>query len=270
MHTEGNPKALRIVKIIDVIKENKGVCTLTFSDPLNTHPGQFVMVWIPGVDEIPMSISINGETKGMTIKAIGKATTALNRLSPGAKVGIRGPYGTYFEKRSKDILVVAGGIGIAPILPFIEGRQDDDINITVALGAITKDELVFENRLKEECKGLFIATDDGSAGFHGFVTDLAMEIAEKQKIDEILTCGPEIMILKMVEFAKKNDLKIQASLERYMKCGVGICDSCAINGYHICRDGPVFSEDILFKLNDLGKFKRDVCGRKVNFCVINK
>jgi dihydroorotate dehydrogenase electron transfer subunit len=158
---------------------------------------------------------------------------------------------------------VAGGIGIAPILPFIEAHQDEDTSIYVALGAVTKDELVFENRLKDKCTELHIATDDGSAGYHGFVTNLSMEIAKKQNVEEILTCGPEIMMIKMVDFAKDNDLKIQASLERYMKCGVGICDSCAINGFHICRDGPVFSEDVLFNLDDFGKFKRDVCGRKV-------
>ncbi len=263
MPIENNPKAQRIVKIIDVIIENRSVATLTFSDPASAHPGQFVMVWIPGVDEIPMSISTNGKKKGMTIKAIGEATNALNNLSPGAKIGIRGPYGTYFQKRNKNVLVVAGGIGIAPILPFIEGHQDDDMNLTVALGAVTKEELVFEERLKGKCKELHIATDDGSAGYHGFVTNLAMEIAENNNIQEILTCGPEIMMVKMVEFAQKNNLKIQASLERYMKCGVGICDSCAIDGFHICRDGPVFSEETLFKLNDLGKFKRDVCGRRV-------
>lgn len=263
LHTEGNPKSQRIVEIIDVIQENKNVNTLTFSDSGNAYPGQFVMVWIPKVDEIPMSISINGKKKGMTIKAIGEATNALNQLSPGAKIGIRGPFGTYFQKRAKNILVVAGGIGIAPILPFIEGHQEDDVEITVALGAVTKNELVFEERLKGKCKELFIATDDGSAGYHGFVTNLAMEIAQREKIQEILTCGPEIMMVKMVDFAKKNNLKIQASLERYMKCGVGICDSCAINGFHICQNGPVFSEEVLFKLDDFGKFKRDGCGRKV-------
>jgi dihydroorotate dehydrogenase electron transfer subunit len=252
-----------VVKIIDVFKENRSVSTLTFADPENAHPGQFVMVWVPGVDEIPMSISINGEKKGMTIKAIGEATDALNNLSLGDKIGIRGPYGTYFKPRTKNILVVAGGIGIAPILPFIEGHQKDDIQIIVALGAVTKEELVFEERLKGKCKELHVATDDGSFGYHGFVTDLAMDIAKKNNIEEILTCGPEIMMVKMVEFAQNNNLKIQASLERYMKCGVGICDSCAIDGFHICRDGPVFSEDVLFKLNDLGQFKRDVCGRRV-------
>jgi dihydroorotate dehydrogenase electron transfer subunit len=261
LHIKGNKKAQRIVNITNVVEENKNVKTIFFKDPNNAYPGQFVMVWIPGVDEIPMSISINSEEKGMTIKGIGEATNALNQLKPQDRIGVRGPYGTFFKPRRKNILVVAGGIGIAPIFPFIEGNRDEALEITVALGAVTSDELVFEDRLKDRCKELRIATDDGSKGYHGFVTDLAQEMISTGNIDEIFTCGPEIMITKIVDLAKKEDLLIQASLERYMKCGVGICDSCAINGYHICRDGPVFSEDMLFNLADLGEFKRDPSGR---------
>jgi dihydroorotate dehydrogenase electron transfer subunit len=210
-----------------------------------------------------MSLSIVSEEKGITIKQIGEATQALNHLIHGDKIGIRGPYGTFFKPRGKNILVVAGGIGIAPILPLIENTKNEDVKMIVALGAVTSSELVFEKRLQGQCHDLKIATDDGSEGYHGFVTDLANEIIENEVIDEILTCGPEIMIKKMVNLAKQKNIKIQASLERYMKCGVGICDSCAINGYHICRDGPVFSEDLLPILDDLGKFKRDPSGKKV-------
>lgn len=264
MLSKGNEKSQRIVKITKVIEENPNVKTLMFNDPAIGRAGQFLMVWIPGVDEIPMSISISGEEKGMTIKQIGEATFALNKLKPGARIGIRGPYGTFFKARGKEVLVVAGGIGIAPILPLIEDQNKEDIKFHVALGAVKSSELVFEKRLQGQCHNLKIATDDGSSGYHGFVTDLAKEIAESEPIDEILTCGPEIMIMKMVDFAKQKNIKIQASLERYMKCGMGICDSCAINGYHICREGPVFSEDLLFVLDELGKFKRDPSGKKIH------
>jgi dihydroorotate dehydrogenase electron transfer subunit len=210
-----------------------------------------------------MSISQNGEYKGMTIKQIGPATNALNGLKPGDKIGIRGPYGTFFQPRGKKILVVAGGIGIVPILPFIESNSSEDIEVYVALGAVTSSELVFDQRLQGKCNGLYLATDDGSVGYHGFVTELAKEVILREGIDEIFTCGPEIMIKKMVDFAKENNILIQASLERYMKCGLGLCDSCAIDGHHVCRDGPVFSEKVLFSLDDLGNYKRDRCGKKV-------
>lgn len=263
LHTKTNVKLQRIVKITDVIEENPNVKTLLFRDSGNALSGQFVMVWIPKVDEIPMSISVNGEYKGMTIKQIGPATNALNNLKPGDKIGIRGPYGTFFIPRGKKILVVAGGIGIAPILPFIETNNKEDAEVYVTLGAVTSSELVFDKRLQEKCNGFCIATDDGSEGYHGFVTDLAKDIISKEGIDEIFTCGPEIMIKKMVDFAKENNILIQASLERYMKCGIGLCDSCAVDGHHVCRDGPVFSEKVLFSLDDLGNYKRDKCGRKV-------
>jgi dihydroorotate dehydrogenase electron transfer subunit len=263
LHTKTNVKSQRIVKITDVVEENPNVKTLMFRDPNNAFAGQFVMVWIPKVDEIPMSISQNGEYKGMTIKQIGAATNALNNLKTGDKIGIRGPYGTFFRSRGKKILVVAGGIGIAPILPFIETNNREDAEVYVALGAVTSSELVFDQRLQGKCNELYMATDDGSVGYHGFVTDLAKEVVLREGIDEIFTCGPEIMIKKMVDFAKENNILIQASLERYMKCGVGLCDSCAIDGLHVCRDGPVFSEKVLFSLDDLGNYKRDRCGRKV-------
>jgi dihydroorotate dehydrogenase electron transfer subunit len=211
-----------------------------------------------------MSISQNGEFQGMTIKQIGPATNALNSLRAGDKIGIRGTYGTFFRSRGKKILVVAGGIGIAPILPFIESNKDENIKVHVALGAVTSSELVFDKRLQGKCTGLYIATDDGTEGYNGFVTDLAKEIILKEGIDEIFTCGPEIMIKKMVEFAQENNILIQASLERYMKCGVGLCDSCAIDGMHVCRDGPVFSEEFLFSLEDLGNFKRDRSGKRIS------
>jgi dihydroorotate dehydrogenase electron transfer subunit len=159
-------------------------------------------------------------------------------------------------------LVVAGGMGIAPLAPLIEISKARGINIDLALGAKTSEELLFQNRLKDCCDKLFIATDDGSKGYHGFVSDMVEEILEREGYDEILTCGPEPMIKKVVDIAKPKNIPVQASLERFMKCGVGICDSCAINGLHVCKDGPVFSDKILSELNDFGRFRRDACGRK--------
>ena len=153
MHTKTNEKSQRIVKITDVVEENPNVKTLLFRDSGNALSGQFVMVWIPKIDEIPMSISVNGEYKGMTIKQIGFATNALNNLKPGDKIGIRGPYGTFFIPRGKKILVVAGGIGIAPILPFIETNNKEDAEVYVALGAVTSSERVFDKRLQGKCNG---------------------------------------------------------------------------------------------------------------------
>ncbi|UCG69343.1 MAG: dihydroorotate dehydrogenase electron transfer subunit [Thermoplasmata archaeon] len=250
----------KIVKILKVTKENEDVKTITFKDIGTSFPGQFVMIWLPGVDEVPMSLSYIGSEKGITVKRVGLATEAMHKLKSGDSIGVRGPYGTNFEANGKKLLVVAGGIGIAPLAPLIELAREKGKQIHLAIGAKTSTELLFLNRLKD-CCDLNIATDDGSYGYHGFVTDMVEEILKKESYDEIMTCGPEIMIKRVVDMANKSDLRVQASLERYMKCGVGICDSCAINGLLVCKDGPIFSGDTLNKLKDFGKIRRDACGR---------
>jgi dihydroorotate dehydrogenase electron transfer subunit len=253
----------RIVKILDVIDESQDVKTYTFLDDFTFFPGQFVMVWIPNVDEIPMSIISMGIKKAITVKKVGEATSAIFKLKPQDRIGIRGPHGTFFESKADRLLVIAGGIGIAPLIPLIEDAYKQEKQVTIALGAKTASELVFVDRLKEQCKELHIATDDGSLGFNGFVTDMTKEILKEEAMDEIFCCGPEIMMKKIVDLANENNIPCQASLERHMKCGVGICDSCAIDGLHVCQNGPVFSGEILLKLSDFGREKRDACGSKM-------
>ncbi len=255
----------RIVKILGVIDENQDVKTFTFLDDFTFFPGQFVMVWVPNVDEIPMSILNVGDKKAITVKKVGDATSALFKLKPHDRIGIRGPHGNFFESKADRLLVVAGGIGIAPLIPLIEDAHLRGKQITLAMGAKTSSELVFVDKIKEHCRRLDIATDDGSLGFHGFVTDLTKEILKEESIDEIFCCGPEIMMKKVVDIAIENDIHCQASLERYMKCGVGICDSCAINGFHVCQNGPVFSSEVLSKLSDFGRVKRTASGKKISF-----
>lgn len=262
MPERGRLESPRIVKIGDATNEIPDIKTITFEDDCKAFPGQFVMIWLPGVDEVPMSLSYIGDEKGITVKNVGEATKTMHLLKTGESIGIRGPYGTYFDLKGKKPLVVAGGMGIAPLAPLIEISKARGINIDLALGAKTSEELLFQNRLKDCCDKLFTATDDGSKGYHGFVSDMVEETLEREGYDEILTCGPEPMIKKVVDIAKPKNIPVQASLERYMKCGVGICDSCAINGLHVCKDGPVFSDKILSELNDFGRFRRDACGRK--------
>ncbi len=108
----------------------------------------------------------------------------------------------------------------------------------------------------------YISTDDGSAGFHGYAPQLAEQLVNENKYDIIYACGPELMLKPLIELAKRRHIEIQASLERLMKCGIGICDSCSINGYRVCVDGPVFSTQVLFNMRDLGKVRRDASGNK--------
>jgi len=252
-----------IVRITDIVEECQDVKTYFFNYPHDARPGQFVMVWIPGVDEIPLSVSYLNDSKGITVKFIGEATWAMDSLGVGDRIGIRGPYGTFFERNeSGNLLVVAGGIGIAPLAPAIEELAGEGTQVTLALGAVTASELLFVKRLHDVC-ALNIATDDGSKGYHGFVTDLANKLLKEGKFEGIFTCGPEIMLKKVVDFALEKEIPVWACLERFMKCGVGICDSCAISGCLVCRDGPVFSGETLKELGDFGKFRRDSSGKRV-------
>ncbi|RLF46006.1 MAG: dihydroorotate dehydrogenase electron transfer subunit [Thermoplasmata archaeon] len=251
----------RICSIVDIIENTTLHKTFYFSDEKcrNAKPGQFIMIWIPGVDEIPMSLSFIGEKQGVTVEKKGEGTKKLHEMNVGDKIGIRGPYGNAFSMHGKKFLFVAGGTGIAPLMPLIKMVKEK----VVILGARTSSLLLFEKELKEMNAKLYIATDDGSHGYHGFATDVFEKIIKEGKFDMVYTCGPEAMMKKVFDLCIKKNIPMQASLERYMKCGVGICDSCAIDGYHVCKDGPVFDINMLKKMDDFGKWKRDETGKKV-------
>jgi dihydroorotate dehydrogenase electron transfer subunit len=250
---------MMICDIKRIITHNNIHKTFIFDAQMLAKPGQFVMVWIPGVDEIPMSLSKIGKEKGITVEKIGDGTDALHRLAEGDKIGIRGAYGNGFKLIGKKALFVAGGTGIASLMPLITEYKGEK---HVVLGAKSSKYLLFTNELKIFTQ-LTVATDDGSSGFKGLVTDVAINKLIEKKYDILYTCGPEIMMKKLLDECLKIKLPMQASLERYMKCGVGICDSCSINGYHVCADGPVFPSHILCKIKDFGKWKRNEAGRRI-------
>jgi len=227
-------------------------------------PGQFVMVWIPGVDEVPMSISYSGAETGITVEKVGKATEALHALRRDDLIGLKGPLGKVFTYPGSNILVVGGGSGMGPLASVIELCAREGKAVTCIIGARDKGSLLFEDRVKETGTDIHIATDNGSAGHHGFVTELARQMILEKEFDQIITCGPEPMMVKMVEMAITSDIHIQCSLERYMKCGIGLCGSCQLGKYQVCRDGPVFDGKILIEIPEFGRQKRDVCGRLVD------
>ena len=255
----------KITKILETKKETNNVKTIKFEYTNNTQPGQFFMIWVPGFDEIPMSVSyIEKDVKGITFKKVGDATKALFELKQGKKIGIRGPYGNGFKIEGKKILIVAGGTGIAMILPVVEAYIKKNILPTIIIGAKNKDELFFENRLKKLDLKIYVTTDDGSKGFKGLSTDLAKNIIKEYKFDTVLTCGPELMMKKLFEIC--SNISFQASLERYIKCGIGICGQCCVdNGLRVCKEGPVFDNKLLRNIEDFGVFKRNAAGIKIKF-----
>ena len=245
------------------LDETSSVKTVRFSGELDAVPGQFVMVWVPGVDEFPMSVSFPGRDFGITYQILGEGTKALSRKKVGDKIGIRGPYGNGFSIKGRKILVVAGGVGMAPIAPLIDIADKKRVKVELVLGAKSSRDLIFEKRASRAGARVHVSTDDGSKGFKGFASDLAIDLLEEGRPDHLFACGPEKMIAKLAVMASKRNIPMQASLERYMKCGIGICDSCALDGVHVCREGPVFSLKDLRGFEDLGRTKLDPAGRKM-------
>ncbi len=258
------------MKIQDVKEENSTIKTFTFRDKhcAEAKPGQFVMVWVPGVDEVPMSlssISVDG-VSSITVADVGEATKMLHQKKVGEVVGVRGPYGNGFALTGGNVMIVGGGTGLTPLVPLAESLAKLSAKIVFMVGAKTRDDIFFLDRIGTVVPEVVVTTEDGSYGLKGVVTELAEQILEKQKFDMIYACGPEQMMFKMFLLAKRHNTPFQASLERYIRCGIGICGSCCMGEYRICRDGPVFSGEQLGKVrNEFGLFKREVDGSKVNF-----
>lgn len=252
-----------ITKISEISNEAKNTKTIKFEYNEKITPGQFFMIWIPNIDEIPMSVSyISNKEKGITFRNVGDATKALSNLKKGNKIGIRGPYGKGFKLEGKKTLFAGGGTGIATLTPSIEEAVKNKIDTTVILGFKTKDEVFFEERIKKTGAKLYVCTDDGSKGYYGFATDLANELTDKNNFDSVITCGPEIMMKKLYDTSK--NINFQASLERYMKCGFGLCGQCCVgDGKRVCVEGPVFDGKTLKNIKDFGIFKRDAAGKKI-------
>jgi dihydroorotate dehydrogenase electron transfer subunit len=226
-------------------------------------PGQFVMLWLPGVDEKPMSVARPAPLT-LTIARVGHFTTELHRRRVGDRVGWRGPYGRGFSLREdRPALLVAGGCGVGPLYFLATRSVELGIPTTVALGARTADDLLYVEQFRGLGVDVIIATDDGTAGQHGYVTDAILQSAVCHPQSTIYACGPEPMLVALHRLCRARDIPGQLSLERYMKCGFGICGQCALDGLLVCQDGPVFDAEQLDDLRDFGHARRSATGRRL-------
>lgn len=273
MHT--NIDKLRTVVIEDVIEETPSVKTFVFHDKLssNAKPGQFLMVWIPRAEELPMSVMISNKRDhaAITVRKHGFGSTSLYEKVQNDMIGIRGPYGNYFRvnKDLKNPLLVGGGTGLVPLMRLATVFDKLQGKCTIIMGAKSKDEVLFKGLVNEilskVSNNVIVTTEDGSYGIKGVVTDALKSIVKKEKFDIIYTCGPELMMKNIYELSVIHSIPIQVSLERYMKCGIGICASCCINDKLVCKDGTVFNENQLSIMLEFGKTYRDKSGRKSYF-----
>jgi dihydroorotate dehydrogenase electron transfer subunit len=256
-----------IVEIKRIIKETNTVKTLVFDWKVDDEkPGQFLMVW-NFHDEKPMAFSlidpVNGEI-GISIKKVGKFTNSVHSLNVGDKLGLRGPYGCGFELAGSRILAVGGGVGMAPIAALVEDARESNVEVDVISAAVTADELLFIDRLENVGANVAACTDDGSYGFKGFATDISEKFFKKDDYDLVVTCGPELMMKGIYKLTEEYEIPAQFLLERWMKCGMGLCGQCCVDdvGWRVCVEGPVFSTDEIRLISEFGKYRRDASGMK--------
>lgn len=210
--------------------------------------GQFLHILCGGDAYLRRPISICDITENRYLRFIfetrGEGTKSLAERSVGDRLDILGPLGNGFEVHTEDedaILLIGGGIGIFPLLNLakkLEGKA------TVILGFRNKDAMMMDDEFAKVCKDVFVATDDGSCGFHGLVTDVLTNIIRSNKVARIYTCGPTPMMKAVAGIAKEHEIPVQVSLEERMGCGVGACVTCtctvAGKRKRVCKDGPVF------------------------------
>lgn len=223
-------------------------------------PGQFNMLYVFGLGEVPISISGNPAHPDLlvhTIRAVGSVTEALCELRPGDMVGVRGPFGTSWpvgDAAEGDLLLVAGGLGLAPLRPAMYqalNNRSDYRRIALIYGARTPDDLLYRQELEQWRSRLDlqveVTVDRGGRGWLGrvgVVTSLIGRVDFDPTRTTALVCGPEIMMrYTVLELLKQevHEERIFVSLERNMKCGAGLCGHCQLGPFLVCRDGPVVS-----------------------------
>lgn len=262
----------KIVTIERVIDETPTVRTLVFADDLLSKvlPGQFAMVWIPGVNELPMSVMISQEVgkAAFTVRKHGLASTALYSLQAGDQIGVRGPYGNSFTIRQGRLLLVGGGTGLVPLMRLVTFLRATD-DVTVIMGAKTREEVFFEvlaNKLLAQNKHkVIVVTEDGTYGEQGLVTDAMQRLLRDNIFDAVYTCGPEKMMHRVVQLASEKKIHVEASIERMMKCGMGLCGSCCLDDVLACKDGTIFEGKYLLSNKEFGNVHRNKSGILENY-----
>jgi len=229
-------------------------------------PGQFFMLWIPEIDQKPFSVScFNSNNVGFTVLKRGVFSSRFLEIKQGEPVGMTGPLGKGFNIDKDNYLLVGGGIGLAPLVFTMDFLLKMGKRATLLAGGKScKDvkwvsELFKMNGWKPE---IYFYTEDGSKGGKGIITQHLSEVVEKVNPQFALVCAPELCIVRCLEIFEKFGIPGEASIERMMKCGIGLCGSCTVDptGDRVCKEGPVFSFDYLKKLTEFGRYRRDESG----------
>jgi dihydroorotate dehydrogenase electron transfer subunit len=251
-------------KISRIKEENYRIKTFEFAAQAKARPGQFIMIWIPGVGERPMSLG-SSSPLSVTIANVGKFSGAIHLLKEGSLISFRGPIGKPFslKKGAKKILLVGGGYGVVPLAFLAREAKKQGIESIAVIGARKKEDIIFLDKFKESGTHVEVTTDDGSLGttgnaLHGVET----LFREGIKFDAAYSCGPEKMMYHLAKMCQEKGIYCEVSVERYMKCGINICGACAVDGKICCRDGPIFNAKEALKFSEFGNAMRDASGKK--------
>jgi len=261
-HSVYLPEMARLVKV-EQMTELEKLFTLELPQgrSLGNEPGQFVEVSLLGVGEAPISISSSPSRSNGTfelcVRRVGDLTNSLHQMEAGSFLGVRGPFGHGFpveKMKGKDILFAAGGLGLAPLRSLINQVLDERgcyDRVIILYGTKQPSEILFKDELLEwaerddvEFHMTVDRADDDWRGHVGVITTLFPKVKINPRNTVAATCGPPIMYrFVLMEMLGKGipETQIYLSLERRMKCGVGKCGHCQINGFYCCQDGPVFN-----------------------------
>jgi NAD(P)H-flavin reductase len=254
----------RAFQLLSKTSETADTVTLVFEDleagGVSFSPGQFMMIYVFGVGEVPISIAGNPHAPNLlvhTVRAVGAVTDAICDLDPGEVVGMRGPYGTGWPidaAHGRDLLIVTGGIGLAPLRPaVIEAltRRDELHSLTLIYGARTPEDLLYKDDLLgwESSRDIEVevTVDRASSdwwGDVGLVTRLLPRVSFSPRNTAAFVCGPEVMMRVVARDLRDRGVpaqNIHLSMERNMKCAVGFCGHCQYGRDLLCRTGPIGS-----------------------------
>jgi dihydroorotate dehydrogenase electron transfer subunit len=221
---------------------------ITLDASIQADPGQFVMVWVPGIGEKPFSIAAM-DPLSLLVVDVGPFSHELHKLNVGDSVWIKGPLGNGFILEGERLLLAAGGYGVAPLYPLAYTARKQGCRVDICIGAGTQSGILFVEEFEElGCKTALV-TEDGSRGKQGLATILVNEAITQQSYDTVYACGPVGMLRALADICREHQLNYQLSWEAHMRCGMGLCGSCEVPGefdpslppgWLACYDGPVF------------------------------
>jgi anaerobic sulfite reductase subunit B len=256
-------------KIVLMRRMTEDTFFMRIKSNMNPMPGQFFQVSVLGIGECPLaSCSFNKNYLDTLVRNVGSVTNALSKLKKGDNVFIRGPYGKGYpvkKVKKRNLLVIAGGTGVAsvtPLIEYVEKHRKDFLDVSIFLGFRSAEHILFNDKIKKWKKkfDLKLCLDKAPSELKrklGCEIGLLPEIIAKHKIKLKKTaafiCGPQIMMKYTIDKLKKAGFKekqIYISLERRMECGFGACGRCMIRNFYVCKDGPVFRLDKIKNFED--------------------